>query len=128
MYNFHKNLSVLSAKFYEQILPFLLPFGNLRPKASDLLRVLSPLLSSTDHIFKNPDLSYKSLSSIGVNLYNPFIIRPSVNTGVTTVSDPHSLSNNENLPAGLKINTKPMIPSKLPAQLPKRTRKNRRYN
>ena len=104
IYNFHKNLAVFSMKFYEQLLPLLLPFGNLRPKASDVLKTLGPLLNSTEDLFKNPNLTYKALSAIGANLEKPVIIdKLSVQTAVTNITPPHSFAlsaNNDGLPPG----------------------------
>jgi len=125
IYNFHKSLAILSAKFYEQILPFLLPFGNLRPKASDLLRIMSPLLSSTENIFKNPKLTYKAFRGIGIPLEKP----------LTIVSTPPpatiktQISNNDDFPVALKVVNKSKWTQPMNIkQAPKRTRKNRRSN
>jgi serine/threonine protein kinase len=104
IYNFHKSLAVLSMQFYEHLLPLLLPFGNLRPKASDVLKVLGPLLGSTEDIFKDSNLTYRAFSTLGIAVEKAIIVNySSALTGVTNISAPHSLAlseTNENLPPG----------------------------
>jgi serine/threonine protein kinase len=109
IYNFHKNLAVFSMRFYEELIQLLVPFGNLRPTASSALKTLGPLLSSTDELFKNPNLTYKALSALGVNLEKPVIIsQSSLQSGVTNITPPHSLAlseTNNNLPPGWERHT-----------------------
>ena len=104
IYNFHKSLAVVSMKFYEQIKTLLVPFGDRRPTAHAILMTLSPVLGYTEDIFKDPTITYRAFSAIGVDVEKAVLTNhSSAFTGVTNVSVPHSLAlseANEGLPPG----------------------------
>jgi hypothetical protein len=92
IYNFHKNLGIYSIRFYEELLPLLAPFGNLRPKASEVLRTLGPLLGSTDEIFKDSTIIFKAFSALGVDVEKAVRVKNSPAFTVTSeMTDPINL-------------------------------------
>jgi serine/threonine protein kinase len=93
VYNFHGKLSKVSMKFYDEINKLILPFGNLRPTASEMLKVLGPILGTMDSVFGDSSLTYKALKAAGVDVAEPIVTKQlSDIIGVSELTDPNSLA------------------------------------
>ena len=93
IYKFHGELSKVSMRFYDEINKLIVPFGNLRPTASETLKALGPILGTMDSVFGDSVLTYKALKAVGVDVGEPIVTKPiSAFTGVSELTDPNSMA------------------------------------